>query len=239
MHVVRSGDTIKSVAEEYNTTEENIRNGNRQYFPTGERGIMFPGQMLHIRIINNTVSNPNHHHHDDPFAQIHIVAKSDTFESICDMYNLTRAHLLQKNKVTFPMGMKPRLLEGQALVVGRCHANMKMKEKCGSHTDSFLAAEVQSTKKNIHVDFAGGKEDDETRRTTLEEEEEDASFFERGQIVGGMMPFVLGDDRQEWKKNNIHHLRQTKETYVSFKQLVPRNTIMDVWKRRWHSYIMR
>ncbi|OQS05001.1 hypothetical protein THRCLA_02812 [Thraustotheca clavata] len=115
MHVVRSGDSVKSIALEYNTTEEAIRNDNRQYFPKGERGIMFPGQMLHIRVIN-TMPDPDH---QDPFALKHIVKAEDTFESICEQYKTTKARLLLKNKVAFPNGMKPRLVVGQELIVGQ------------------------------------------------------------------------------------------------------------------------
>ncbi|OQR98226.1 hypothetical protein ACHHYP_09009 [Achlya hypogyna] len=115
MHVVRSGDTVKSIATEFNTTEEAIRNDNRQYFPKGERGIMFPGQMLHIRVINTSPEAEVR----DPHALLHIVAPGDTFESICATHATTKERLLLKNKVAFPNGMKPRLVVGQALVVGR------------------------------------------------------------------------------------------------------------------------
>ncbi|EQC42009.1 hypothetical protein SDRG_00855 [Saprolegnia diclina VS20] len=114
MHVVRSGDTVKSIALEFNTTEEAIRNDNRQYFPKGERGIMFPGQMLHIRVIN-TIPDPNH---VDAHAIMHVVTHNDTFDAICAQHKTTKARLLLKNKGAFPNGMKPRLVPGQALVVG-------------------------------------------------------------------------------------------------------------------------
>ncbi|RHY01773.1 hypothetical protein DYB25_003348 [Aphanomyces astaci] len=115
MHVVRSGDTVKTIAVEYNTTEEFIRSDNRQYFPQGERGILFPGQMLHIRVVNTQQS-------DElvlrPGDVVHVVTSNDTFESIAATYHTTRARILLKNKSAFPIGHKPRLTAGTTLIVG-------------------------------------------------------------------------------------------------------------------------
>ncbi|KAF0699586.1 Aste57867_9837 [Aphanomyces stellatus] len=114
MHVVRSGESVKSIAVEYNTSEEFIRADNRQYFPQGERGILFPGQMLHIRVVNTQ--------QDDgrlkPGDIVHVVTERDTFDSIADLHKTTRARILLRNKALFPIGQKPRLEAGQTLVVG-------------------------------------------------------------------------------------------------------------------------
>ncbi|ETW08355.1 hypothetical protein H310_00953 [Aphanomyces invadans] len=115
MHVVRSGDTIKSIALEYNTTEEFIRSDNRQYFPQGERGILFPGQMLHIRVVNTLQTDERV---DRPGDIVHVVAADDTFESVAATYHTTRARIVLKNKSTFPIGQKPRLEPGMSLIVG-------------------------------------------------------------------------------------------------------------------------
>jgi LysM repeat protein len=188
MHVVRAGDTVKSVAEEYNTTEKAIRSDNRQYFPHGERGIMFPGQMLHIRIINTIIPDLNNNHRVDPCTKIHIVTKSDSFESICDMYNITQARLLLQNKVTFPVGMKPRLVPGQELIVGR-HAPDPIDDENHhhdlDHPHHYMRrhiAEVELTKQ-IHVVVDGETPESIAEMygmTMAEMREYNRAYFPRG-----------------------------------------------------------
>jgi len=52
MHLVRAGETMRGIAALYNTTEEILRQDNRRYFPTGERSMLCPGQLLHVRLMN-------------------------------------------------------------------------------------------------------------------------------------------------------------------------------------------
>ncbi|TMW62487.1 hypothetical protein Poli38472_005105 [Pythium oligandrum] len=158
MHVVRSGETLKSIATQYNTREEYIRQDNRQYFPAGERGILFPGQMLHIRYVNIGQLEPEEEvpaNRKDlgvggsealtRFSKYktHTIAKKDTFDSICEAYNITYARLLQINRGRFPVGARAELVVGEQLIVPDHYASQVEERRRN-------IAEIKLTKQ-IHI----------------------------------------------------------------------------------------
>ncbi|KAJ0409919.1 hypothetical protein P43SY_005813 [Pythium insidiosum] len=182
MHVVRSGETLKAIAALYNTTEQYIRQDNRQYFPAGERGILFPGQMLHIRRVNIgqletegedvTGSGPSV---ASTKYTTHRVTKRDTFESICMQYGLTYQRLLQINRGRFPIGARAELVVGEQLIVPDLDAAKRDAERRN-------IAEVKLTKQ-IHIVEAGETPHEiaERYRMTYEELREwNRAYFPKG-----------------------------------------------------------
>lgn len=132
MHLVRPGDTLKSIAAQYNTTEELLRQDNRQFFPKGERGMLVTGQLMHVRIVNTgdlddqsaTPLSPSGYggasaasSHLHAKYKTHKIRSKDTFESICKAYNITYARLLQINRGRFPVGARADLVVGEQLIV--------------------------------------------------------------------------------------------------------------------------
>ncbi|DAZ98357.1 TPA: hypothetical protein N0F65_000676 [Lagenidium giganteum] len=138
MHVVRSGESIAGIAAMYNTTEELIRQDNRQYFPVGERGILFPGQMLHIRLVNTGETEPETETESEEAVgmymaasstvtkyKTHLVEPRDTFESVCKAYNITYARLLQINRGRYPVGARAELVVGERIIVPDHYASQR------------------------------------------------------------------------------------------------------------------
>lgn len=112
MHVVTSSDTLDSIAQAYNTSEDAIRSDNRQYFPVGERRAVFPGQMLHIRQIN-TVATGRYIEQPEYYS----VGPSDTFETIAGKTGMSIQELLDCNRVQFPRGSRLELHPSMKLIV--------------------------------------------------------------------------------------------------------------------------
>lgn len=164
MHLVRSGETLKSIAAQYNTSEELLRQDNRQHFPAGERGVLFPGQLLHVRIVNTGDMEDVRDQHsadsngdgynagDATYAsssatyskyKTHLVEKKDTFESICKAYSITYTRLLQINRGRYPVGARAELVVGERLIVPDLYASQQEASRRN-------VAEVKLTKQ-IHV----------------------------------------------------------------------------------------
>lgn len=164
MHLVRSGETLKSIAAQYNTSEELLRQDNRQHFPAGERGVLFPGQLLHVRIVNTGDMEDLRDQHsaesnDDGYNaggatyasssatyskyKTHLIEKKDTFESICKAYSITYARLLQINRGRYPVGARAELVVGERLIVPDLYASQQEASRRN-------VAEVKLTKQ-IHV----------------------------------------------------------------------------------------
>lgn len=169
MHLVRSGETLKDIAVQYNTSEELLRQDNRQFFPAGERGVLFPGQLLHVRIVNTgdmedarIVRPADSYGNDDGAAEVvtyasssatyskyktHLVEKRDTFESICKAYAVSYPQLLQINRGRYPVGARAELVVGERLIVPDLYASQQEASRRN-------VAEVKLTKQ-IHVVEAG------------------------------------------------------------------------------------
>lgn len=167
MHLVRSGETLKSIAMQYNTTEELLRQDNRQFFPTGERGVLFPGQLLHVRIVNTGGMEDVRVTRDGSISsssdssdlsgatytstsavaytkyKTHVVEKKDSFESICKAYAITYAQLLQMNRGRYPVGARADLVVGERLIVPDLYASQQAASRRN-------VAEVKLTKQ-IHI----------------------------------------------------------------------------------------
>ncbi|KAF1331204.1 Peptidoglycan-binding protein, partial [Globisporangium splendens] len=162
MHVVRAGETLKDIAAQYNTTEELLRQDNRQFFPAGERGALFPGQLLHVRIVNTggdmdelradavdgeivngvTYASPSSSATYSKY-KTHLIEPSDTFESICKAYCITYARLLQINRGRYPVGARAVLTIGERLIVPDLYASQMEASRRN-------VAEVKLTKQ-IHI----------------------------------------------------------------------------------------
>ncbi|POM81501.1 Hypothetical protein PHPALM_520 [Phytophthora palmivora] len=169
MHLVRSGETLRGIAALYNTTEEILRQDNRRYFPTGERSLLCPGQLLHVRLMNTGEMEK-----DDPVAsgdvdakasalnamgeeeatytgtsaafaryKTHLVEDTDTFESICKVYNIPYSHFLQINRGRYPVGQRAELVAGERVIV----PDLLAAQQAASRRN---IAEVKLTKQ-IHV----------------------------------------------------------------------------------------
>lgn len=168
MHVVRAGETLRAIAAQYNSTEELLRADNRQFFPAGERGVLAPGQLLHIRIFNTGEmepeeeassptsaakqalgeepdSGPTYASSSATFAKYktHIVTPSDSFTSLCEQYGVSYQLLLQINRGRFPVGKRADLVVGDPIIVPDLHASKQ-------HESRRHIAEVKLTKQ-IHV----------------------------------------------------------------------------------------
>jgi LysM repeat protein len=147
MHVVRAGDSIQGIASLYNTTEDVIRQDNRQYFPAGERGILFPGQLLHIRMMNGADTNDQVTSASQGASfshyKSHQVTSQDTFDSICQQYQISFSRLLEINRGKFPIGQHATLKIGEELIVPDVEAT-KLHEKMKN------IAEIKLTKQ-IHI----------------------------------------------------------------------------------------
>ncbi|GLD99228.1 hypothetical protein PINS_up007946 [Pythium insidiosum] len=205
MHVVRSGETLKAIAALYNTTEQFIRQDNRQYFPAGERGILFPGQMLHIRRVNIGQLEPEGEDVTGCGPSVastkyttHRVSKRDTFESICMQYGLTYQRLLQINRGRFPIGARAELVAGEQLIVPDLDAAKRDAERRN-------IAEVKLTKQ-IHVVEAGETPHEiaERYRMTYEELREwNRAYFPkgyRGEIQPGHKLVVKRLDADDYER---------------------------------------
>ncbi|TYZ69477.1 hypothetical protein PybrP1_007366 [[Pythium] brassicae (nom. inval.)] len=171
MHVVRSGETLKQIAAQYNTSEELLRQDNRQYFPAGERGVLFPGQLLHVRIVNTGdmedarivcaaataataaadagAAAATYASSSATYSKYktHLVATTDSFESICKAYAVTYPQLLQINRGRYPVGARAELVAGERLIVPDLYASQQEASRRN-------VAEVKLTKQ-IHVVAAG------------------------------------------------------------------------------------
>lgn len=160
MHLVRSGETLRDIAAQYNTTEELLRQDNRRFFPAGERGWLEPGQMLHVRIFNSGEMEPDaatgaeadeeqqsttYSNSSATFARYktHVVTPSDSFASLCAQYEISYAVLLQLNRGRFPVGKRADLNPGESLIVPDLEASREAESR--RHI-----AEVKLTKQ-IHV----------------------------------------------------------------------------------------
>jgi LysM repeat protein len=170
MHVVRAGEALRDIAAQYNTTEELLRQDNRRFFPAGERGVLEPGQLLHVRIFNSgemepDTADPNvvedaavaappsaaasYSNSSAKFARYktHVVDPSDTFASLCAQYEISYPVLLQLNRGRFPVGKRADLAPGEPLIVPDLEASREAASR--RHI-----AEVKLTKQ-IHVVEAG------------------------------------------------------------------------------------
>ncbi|CEG40900.1 peptidoglycan-binding protein [Plasmopara halstedii] len=201
MHLVSAGETLRHIAALYNTTEEILRQDNRRYFPTGERGLLCPGQLLHVRLINTGEMEK-----DDPttsgdadakalslssmseeeatytgtsaaFARYktHLVAPEDTFESICKTFNIPYSYFLQINRGRYPVGKRAELVPGERVVVP---------DRVAAHQAAYRRniAEIKLTKQ-IHVVEPGDTPEDVAKRygmTYDEIREYNRAYFPKG-----------------------------------------------------------
>lgn len=181
MHLVRAGETLRGIAMLYNTTEQVLRQDNRQYFPTGERGALCPGQLLHVRLINMgeieddnitasggadakaSAMNALEQEATDTrtsaaFARYktHVVAPTDSFESICKTFNISYSHFLQINRSRFPVGKRVELVPGERVIV----PDLSATQEAASRRN---IAEVKLTKQ-IHVVEPGDTPEDVAKR---------------------------------------------------------------------------
>uniref|UniRef100_A0AAV1U114 LysM domain-containing protein n=1 Tax=Peronospora matthiolae TaxID=2874970 RepID=A0AAV1U114_9STRA len=167
MHLVRSGETLRGIAALYNTTEAILRQDNRRYFPTGERSLLCPGQLLHVRLMNTgeMETNDSGNGRDEAplelqnlseqevtydgssaaFARYktHAVTPTDTFTSICERYNIPYSHFLQINRGRYPVGRRAELVPGERVIV----PDLLAAQQAASRRN---IAEVKLTKQ-IHV----------------------------------------------------------------------------------------
>ncbi|KAG3119790.1 hypothetical protein PI124_g2081 [Phytophthora idaei] len=201
MHLVRSGETLRGIAALYNTTEEILRQDNRRYFPTGERSLLCPGQLLHVRLMNTGEMEK-----DDPVAsgdadakasalnamseqeatytgtsaafaryKTHLVAPSDTFESICKTYSIPYSHFLQINRGRYPVGQRAELVPGERVIV----PDLLAAQQAASRRN---IAEVKLTKQ-IHVVEPGDTPEELAKRygmTYDEMREYNRAYFPKG-----------------------------------------------------------
>ncbi|KAE9343780.1 hypothetical protein PR003_g8801 [Phytophthora rubi] len=203
MHLVRAGETLRGIAALYNTTEELLRQDNRRYFPTGERSLLCPGQLLHVRLMNTGEME-----RDDPalgadadadakaselnaqsdaeatytgssaaFARYktHLVAPTDTFESICSAYSIPYSHFLQINRGRYRVGQRAELVPGERVIVPDLLAAQQA--ACRRNI-----AEVKLTKQ-IHVVEPGDTPEELARRygmTYDEMREYNRAYFPKG-----------------------------------------------------------
>lgn len=201
MHLVRSGETLRGIAALYNTTEEILRQDNRRYFPTGERSLLCPGQLLHVRLMNTGEMEK-----DDPVAssdadakasalnaiseqevtytgtsaafaryKTHLVAHTDTFESICKSYIIPYSHFLQINRGRYPVGKRAELVPGERVIV----PDLLAAQQAASRRN---IAEVKLTKQ-IHVVEPGDTPEDLAKRYDMtydEMREYNRAYFPRG-----------------------------------------------------------
>lgn len=219
MHLVRSGETLKTIAAQYNTSEELLRQDNRQHFPAGERGALIPGQLLHVRIVNTGDMEDVRDQHstdgDNSYSdngagatyasssatyskyKTHLVEKKDTFEAICKTYTITYVRLLQINRGRYPVGARAELIVGEHLIVPDLYASQQEASRRN-------VAEVKLTKQ-IHV-----VEADETpesiaakyRMTNEEMREFNRAYFPkgfRGEIREGYKLVVKRLERDEYQ----------------------------------------
>lgn len=215
MHLVRSGETLKSIAAQYNTTEELLRQDNRRFFPAGERGALFPGQLLHVRLVNTgDMEEAREARADDQGDEsragvtyssssatyskykTHLVEKADTFESICKAYSITYARLLQINRGRYPVGARAELVVGERLIVPDLYASQQEASRRN-------VAEVKLTKQ-IHIVEEGETPESiaATYNMTYEEMREfNRAYFPkgyRGEIRVGYKLVVKRLDRDDY-----------------------------------------
>lgn len=199
MHLVRAGETLREIAALYNTTEEILRQDNRRYFPTGERSFLCPGQLLHIRLMNTgemerdepaadadaTASALNAQGEQEAtytstsaaFARYktHLVAPSDTFDSICKQYSIPYSHFLQINRGRYPVGKRAELVAGERVIV----PDLVAAQQAASRRN---IAEVKLTKQ-IHVVEPGDTPEELAQRygmTYDEMREYNRAYFPKG-----------------------------------------------------------
>ncbi|KAG6584793.1 peptidoglycan-binding protein [Phytophthora cinnamomi] len=199
MHLVRAGETLRGIAALYNTTEEILRQDNRRYFPTGERSLLCPGQLLHVRLMNTgemerddpalgadaTASTLNAQSDAEAtytgtsaaFARYktHLVAPTDTFEAICKAYSIPYSHFLQINRGRYPVGQRAELVPGERVIV----PDLLAAQQAASRRN---IAEVKLTKQ-IHVVEPGDTPEELARRygmTYDEMREYNRAYFPKG-----------------------------------------------------------
>ncbi|KAK1946136.1 hypothetical protein P3T76_003184 [Phytophthora citrophthora] len=201
MHLVHAGETLRGIAVLYNTTEEILRQDNRRYFPTGERSLLCPGQLLHVRLMNTGEMEK-----DDPAAsgdadakasalndigeqeatytgtsaafaryKTHLVSTTDTFESICKAYTIPYSHFLQINRGRYPVGQRAELVAGERVIV----PDLLAAQQAASRRN---IAEVKLTKQ-IHVVEVGDTPEELAKRygmTYDEMREYNRAYFPKG-----------------------------------------------------------
>jgi LysM repeat protein len=205
MHLVRAGETMRGIAALYNTTEEILRQDNRRYFPTGERSMLCPGQLLHVRLMNTGEMEEDEPADVDAAAsqlnaqgeheatytgtsaafaryKTHLVTPSDTFASICEAYSIPYAHFLQINRGRYPVGQRAELVPGERVIVPDLLA---AQQAAGRRN----IAEVKLTKQ-IHVVEPGDTPEELAKRygmTYDEMREYNRAYFPKG-YRGGIRP---------------------------------------------------
>lgn len=99
-YVVKKGDTLSSIAKEYNTTYQKLAEDNNISNPN----LIYPGQI--IKINESSAINPT----------TYIVKKGDTLSSIAKKYNTTWQAIYNKNKDV--IGENPDIIRpGQVLTI--------------------------------------------------------------------------------------------------------------------------
>ncbi|GMF38916.1 unnamed protein product [Phytophthora fragariaefolia] len=196
MHLVRAGETLRGIAALYNTTEEILRQDNRRYFPTGERSLLCPGQLLHVRLVNtgemerdepadadataralNASGEATYTGTSAAFARYktHLVAPEDTFEAICKAYSIPYSHFLQINRGRYPVGQRAELVPGERVIV----PDLLAAQQAASRRN---IAEVKLTKQ-IHVVEPGDTPEELAKRygmTYDEMREFNRAYFPKG-----------------------------------------------------------
>lgn len=167
MHLVTSQDSLVSIAAAYNTTPQAIRQANRRYFPSGEKGYLHPGQLLCIRQQNNVLeaqtgpllssSLPE----PPPAQQYHVIdlSRGDSFDSICQQYQLNWTTFMKYNQHLFPTGSALQLVDGMKVVVYHPHhscpdsntATYRKNHNTHHHAHHRRIGEIQLTKAIHHV----------------------------------------------------------------------------------------
>ncbi|KAL4158462.1 hypothetical protein PRNP1_004238 [Phytophthora ramorum] len=226
MHLVRAGESLRGIAALYNTTEELLRQDNRRYFPTGERSLLCPGQLLHVRLMNTGEME-----RDDPsgdadatasalnavgeqeatytgtsaaFARYktHLVVPADTFDTICKAYSIPYAHFLQINRGRYPVGQRAELVPGERVIVPDLLAAQQA-------ASSRNIAEVKLTKQ-IHVVEPGDTPEELAERygmTYDEMREYNRAYFPRG-YRGEIRPGYKLVVKRPMDPHNTDSLRQ-------------------------------
>lgn len=161
-HIVRQGDSVEALAELYSVTADEVRLWNRKYFPVGEPGFLFPGQVLTLRDTSadqtrngqKTASRYSSASarrrksggHGGRKRMLYEVQVGDSMKAICARFNLKEGEMRGLNRHVFPIGEAGTVLPGQVLTVltEECDSLVSEEEGTGESADENERVFMQS-----------------------------------------------------------------------------------------------
>ncbi|CBN76682.1 conserved unknown protein [Ectocarpus siliculosus] len=169
-HIVRQGDSVEALAEQYGVTADEVRIWNRKYFPVGEPGCLCPGQVLTLRDTTADQAKDRNRASLDSTARrrksegdgarkrmLYQVREGDSLKSICARLKLKEGEVRGLNRGVFPVGEAGVVLPGQTLTVFAEDCDILVTEEGSGHSTEEL------DERAFIQDFTGRK----TKRSSL------------------------------------------------------------------------